>query len=196
MSDATRVGNGADTTHAYCRSRPHDDDHGHRRPRGDTHRGRQAPSDVDQGGRRGHRDNAHLRREGPAWSGASSGPQTSDYAYDAKDRVSSVTDALGRATQYDHDAGGRVSAVTQPGGGVFGFAHDPMDRLTEVTLPGGAKHRLTYTPAGRVKSYRPAGSGATGYVNARDADGALTSTTLPGGARSPTGTTGAVASIR
>lgn len=107
------------------------------------------------------------------------GGESTTYAYDARDRLASRQDALGRTTSYTTDATGRTSSVTVPGGQAYGFGYDALDRMTQVTMPGGATHQMTYTPAGRPKSYAPPGSGA-GYVKTRDADGKTAKTVTPG----------------
>jgi RHS repeat-associated protein len=108
------------------------------------------------------------------------GARQHTYAYDAHDRATSVTNALGQATRYGYDASGRLTSTTLPGGEVYGFGLDGLGRPTGVAMPNGAVHGLSLTAAGRFAGYQPPGGGP-GYVTAYDADGAPRSTTMPSG---------------
>lgn len=57
---------------------------------------------------------------------------TTSFNYLAAD-LSSVTDALSRATQLDHDALGRLRSITDPLGNLTRFSYDAMDRLLNTT---------------------------------------------------------------
>jgi RHS repeat-associated protein len=108
------------------------------------------------------------------------GDQSVEYTYDDHDRLAAGTDALGHKTSYEYDEAGRLTSVKTPAGESYGYEHDGIDRLKKLTLPSGASAQLTFTPAGRLQSFQPPGSGA-GYRNAYDADGLPKTTTLPAG---------------
>lgn len=70
---------------------------------------------------------------------------TTTYAYDAQDRLASVTDPVGRETTFDHlGPGGRLSKVTDPAGRETLFEHDAEGNLRRVVLPDGADRRFDY----------------------------------------------------
>jgi RHS repeat-associated protein len=90
------------------------------------------------------------------------------YSYDALDRVTSVTDPMGRVTAYGYDALSRQTAISNPAisanpllqksftpDGLLasltdanshstGFAYDGLDRLTTTTYPLGSTEGFTY----------------------------------------------------
>jgi YD repeat-containing protein len=67
------------------------------------------------------------------------------YAYDALNRVTSVTDSRGPFTiSYTYDSGGRRKTMTDPGGGITTYEYDAAGRLTAVTDPAGREYRFEY----------------------------------------------------
>jgi YD repeat-containing protein len=52
--------------------------------------------------------------------------ETTDYTYDALDRLTSVEGPNGHTTGYTYDADGNQTAVTDPDGDTSGFATTPM----------------------------------------------------------------------
>lgn len=114
------------------------------------------------------------------------GNQTVKFTYDAHDRIATRTDALEHKTSYGYDEAGRLTSVEMPAGESYGYEHDGMDRLKKLTLPSGANARLNFTPAGRLESFLPPGSGL-GYRSGYDADGLPKTTTLPAGRKIETG---------
>ena len=101
------------------------------------------------------------------------------YGYDARNRVTTTTDAAGRQTVLGYDNADRVIQKTQPGGAVYQFAYDANGNRTQVVLPSGAPHLLGFTAVDLDASYTPPGNGS--YLRVHDIDRALTSMTLPGG---------------
>ena len=101
------------------------------------------------------------------------------YGYDARNRVTTTTDAAGRQTVLGYDNADRVIQKTQPGGAVYQFAYDANGNRTQVVLPSGAPHLLGFTAVDLDASYTPPGNGS--YLRVHDVDRALTSMTLPGG---------------
>ncbi len=70
---------------------------------------------------------------------------TSDYAYDAQDRVTSVTTPNGTVA-YTYDPNGNRAAMTTPSG-TTSYQYNGNDQLTQVTAPMGQTN-LTYTNVG------------------------------------------------
>ncbi|MBZ0318928.1 MAG: hypothetical protein K8L91_21110 [Anaerolineae bacterium] len=70
---------------------------------------------------------------------------TSDYAYDAQDRVTSVTTPNGTVS-YTYDPNGNRASMTTPSG-TTSYQYNGNDQLTQVTAPMGQTN-LTYTNVG------------------------------------------------
>ncbi len=71
------------------------------------------------------------------------------FGYDAKNNLSSVTDAEGRVTEFFHGGSGNLNRVTAPGGAQTSFAYDTHGRVEAVTQPtatdpAGAVTRFDY----------------------------------------------------
>lgn len=67
------------------------------------------------------------------------------YAYDALNRVVSVTDSRGPYTiGYSYDGAGRRKTMTEPGGGVTTYEYDGAGRLTGVVNGAGRAYRFEY----------------------------------------------------
>lgn len=96
-------------------------------------------------------------REYSDTSGCATLYATTTYSYDALDRLTGVTDALGNATTLGYDSLGQKTAMTDPDMGAWqyayttngqldyqvdaknqtiDFSYDTLDRLTSTTMPG------------------------------------------------------------
>ncbi|MFP8874034.1 MAG: RHS repeat-associated core domain-containing protein, partial [Myxococcota bacterium] len=125
---------------------------------------------------------------------------TATVAYDALDRVASVTNAAGETMAFTRDAMGRVTAVTDPGGQAWAQSYDAEGLLATLTDPLGATTSLSRDALGRVTSVTsPLGfetsmaydsmGRATGRTDALgrtttrsyDTNGRIASVSLPGG---------------
>lgn len=86
------------------------------------------------------------------------------YAYDAQDRVVSVTDPLTRVTRLGYDAAGNRTALTDAAGQVTTYAYDVADQLVNMTYSDGttANATFTYDSLGRRKSMTD-GTGTSAY---------------------------------
>jgi RHS repeat-associated protein len=71
------------------------------------------------------------------------------YAYDDRDRLEGVTDALERSETYAYDAKNRLAQLTDRKGQVITYAYDARDRITQITRPDGAETRR-YDAVGRL----------------------------------------------
>jgi len=99
------------------------------------------------------------------------GSRTNSFAYDAKMRLASVTDALQRTVQFAYDDADRVTSQTQSDGRVVGFTYDAAGNLTSVTPPSRPQHLFTFTPVDLESTYTPPtvpGSGSTQYAYNKD----------------------------
>jgi RHS repeat-associated protein len=90
-------------------------------------------------------------------AGTSQGAQSWTYGYDAKNRLTSTTDAAGNQVSYAYDAADRLIKTTLPGGEVYQFTYDANGNRTQVTMPNSGNHLLTYTPVDLESSYTPPG---------------------------------------
>ncbi len=101
----------------------------------------------------------------------SDGQTTNSWGYDAYNRVSNYTDALGHLIQYRYDGAGNLTNLIYPGGknvfytydknnhimGVRDWggrqsiiAYDADSRVTSITRPNGTSRIITYDGAGEV----------------------------------------------
>ncbi len=90
---------------------------------------------------------------------ATRGTLAFQFAYDAGDRLTSITDALGHITAYGHDAAGRPTSVTLPSARVVGIHRDASGNVDRIDMPGppGVQHVLTSDPLDRLASYTAPG---------------------------------------
>ncbi|MEW6027695.1 MAG: RHS repeat-associated core domain-containing protein [Planctomycetota bacterium] len=123
------------------------------------------------------------------------------YAYDALDRLVSVTDAEGRVRRYIYDAAGRLVQVIDgnsqaeqtydytPNGRVAWirdannntttYTYDGYDRLVSTAYPNGSTDIFTLDAAGRVTALTTRNGQTIGYT--LDNLDRLTAKTIPGG---------------
>ena len=107
------------------------------------------------------------------------GAQFWSYGYDARNRVTSRTNALGALTLYDYDNADRLAQVTSPAGRVFKIAHDANGNRTQITMPSTAAHGFGYNAIDLPTSYTPPGNAS--LLRSYDTDDTIAQTTLPGG---------------
>ena len=112
------------------------------------------------------------------------------YVYDAKGRVTSVTDRGGAATDYVYDAAGNLESVTAPSNNdaatrpVTTYGYDSLTRLTAATERNGsstnASWAYAYDKAGnRLSQTRSGNTGATAgtFTTSYNAANQITATT-------------------
>ncbi|MEM9385516.1 MAG: hypothetical protein AAGA68_10675 [Pseudomonadota bacterium] len=68
---------------------------------------------------------------------------TTTYAYDANDRVVSITDPVGRITTLSYE-NATLQAITDPVGRLTSFAYDGDGNLLQVMFPDGTTREFTY----------------------------------------------------
>ncbi|MBE2320610.1 hypothetical protein DVA67_031915 [Solirubrobacter sp. CPCC 204708] len=111
----------------------------------------------------------------------SQGAESVTFAYDAKHRLVSETDAAGHVTGYVYDDADRVIEKRLPGGRTYRYSYDDNGNIETMTSPRGKVHRFGFTDGDRSQDYTPASS--TGkYARAYSNDRALQSVGLPSGA--------------
>ena len=70
--------------------------------------------------------------------------RSTNYTYDTRGRVASVTDARQRATEYSYDLADRMTAIKRPDGRQVTFTYDARGNLTSLTPPGRTAHTFAY----------------------------------------------------
>ena len=108
------------------------------------------------------------------------GAEQTTFAYDAKFRLASSTDAAGNATTYAYDGADRVVEKRLPGNKTYQYAYDADGNIRTLTNPLGKTHAFTSTGDDRPKAYTP--PGASAYERAYSTERTLDSTKLPSGA--------------
>jgi RHS repeat-associated protein len=115
-------------------------------------------------------------------SGSGLDARLTRFTYDAANRLTAVTDPLGRVVGLNYDAAGRPTQLLLPGIRTIGLAYDANGNRTAVTPPGRTAHSFSYSPTSLVSAYAPPtvpGAGQTTYLY--DDDGKITRRTNPDG---------------
>ena len=108
---------------------------------------------------------------GKLWREINPDDTYTEYAYDASDNISTITDAAGKTTTYDYDLFDRLTTVTQPGNVITGYAYDRQDNLITVTDAESHATTYVYDDLGRLVSTASPDTHTTTY--AYDASGNL-----------------------
>jgi RHS repeat-associated protein len=112
----------------------------------------------------------------------SRGSRQQTFAYNTRNELTSVTDALNRTTRFEYDAAERVRKQILPDLREIQFSYDSNGNITSVTPPSRPAHAFTFTPANLLGGYIPPvvlGGGATTFRY--NADRQLTLITRPDG---------------
>jgi RHS repeat-associated protein len=88
-------------------------------------------------------------------SQARSGGRVWTYNYDARGRLLSALDPLGRRDSLFYDSADRLTRHVLPGGREVAFAYDSTGNVTAVTPPGRPAHGFGYTPVDLTSGYTP-----------------------------------------
>ncbi len=87
-----------------------------------------------------------------------------DYGYDPAGNLAAVTDAQQQTTLYGYDALGRLTSTLPPGLPATTYAYDPVGNLTLLTAADGSRTTATYDALDRPTAIQyPATSAAPGY---------------------------------
>lgn len=106
-------------------------------------------------------------------------PVTTQYGYDASNRLTSITDPLGGTSRSEYDAAGRVSATIDPLGRRTEIAYDTLGFPVRTTFPDGTFELMSYDLDGNAQTQTDRAGRVTSF--AYDELGRLVRTTLPDG---------------
>jgi RHS repeat-associated protein len=106
-----------------------------------------------------------------------------DLSYNPQGRIFSVTDAAGRSTEFLYDAADRVSEIKTPLEKRYLFGYDAGGNPTGLTMPDGKHHGFTYNEQNLLSSYAPPSSSGTppSYSFSYDTEKNLTQFGFPSG---------------
>ncbi len=111
-------------------------------------------------------------------------PFTTQYVYDAANRLTAVTDPGGGIARIEYDAAGRVAARVDPLGRRTAHTYDALGRKTRTTFADGTSENLSYDANNNIASRTdPAGRVTTFTYDELDR---LLKTTLPDGTSTQT----------
>lgn len=116
---------------------------------------------------------------GKLWKQINFDGSFTEFAYDDSGNRSSVTSADNKTVSYAYDALNRVISVTQPGQVLTSYTYDPQGNLATVTDPNGNTTLYTYDDLGRLVETLSPDTGVTRY--AYNAAGKLESKTVNSG---------------
>lgn len=103
-------------------------------------------------------------------SGSGLSDRSATFSYDTNDRLTKITDVLGRDTVFAYGSNNNLNSITAPGGAVTSFTYDNDARVVSVTQPTGdssvnAVTRFAY-PAGQTLIADPNSDQAQSVSNA------------------------------
>jgi RHS repeat-associated protein len=107
--------------------------------------------------------------------------RTAAFSYNAQGFLASQTDPEGRSTSYAHDAVGRVTGITRPDASTVQFSYDSNGNMTVLTNPSATNHLFDYNKVNRQNAYQTPISGSYSYVY--DKDRRLKQADFPSGAQ-------------
>ncbi|HEV8436362.1 MAG TPA: RHS repeat-associated core domain-containing protein [Thermoanaerobaculia bacterium] len=81
------------------------------------------------------------------------GSRNTTFGYDARQRLKSIRDPLGRTVSYDYDDADRVTTETLPDGRQIQFSHDAAGNVTSISPPARPAHTFGFTPVNLLESY-------------------------------------------
>ncbi len=81
--------------------------------------------------------------------------RTTTLSYDFNGFVDNITDPLGRNISFDYDAAGRVTHRTLPDGRFVDYTYDANGNVTSITPPGRSAHVFNYIPVNLEQDYTP-----------------------------------------
>jgi RHS repeat-associated protein len=106
-------------------------------------------------------------------------PLTTSYAYDAANRLITLTDPAGGVSRTEYDAADRVTATVDPLGRRTTITYDTLGRRIRTTLPDGTFVSVTYDANGNLASQTDAAGRTVSF--AYDELNRQVRTTLPDG---------------
>ena len=79
--------------------------------------------------------------------------RSTEYSYDGFNRLTGITDNLGRSIELVYDGANRVTSLTLPDDNSVGLTYDVRGHLMSVTPPGRPPHTFAYAPNGLLQNY-------------------------------------------
>jgi RHS repeat-associated protein len=117
------------------------------------------------------------------------GQQANTFAYDARHRLLSTTDAGANTVEYRYDDADRVTEKRLPGGRTYRYGYDDDGNVASLTTPRGKVHTFGSTAGDRPRSYAPPAAASEGpvadparYLRTYTTERSLDSVKLPSGA--------------
>ena len=107
------------------------------------------------------------------------GSRQVSYTYNATGFVYSTTDPESKTTYFSYDAVGRVTDIKRPDSGILRFLYDANGNTTVLTNPSDINHIHSYNSVNLLDGYQTPISGSYRYLY--DADRRLVTTTFPSG---------------
>jgi len=101
------------------------------------------------------------------------------FTYNAQGFLESITDPENYTTSYAYDAVGRMTGIFRPDSSSIGFDYDQNGNMTVLTTPSSIDHGFGYNRVNRNTSYQAPISGTYSYVY--DRDRRLTQINFPSG---------------
>ena len=101
------------------------------------------------------------------------------YTYDAADRVTTVTDAMGNQRAYTYNAGGKITAIRDFDGNTAEFIYNPLGKVETYTDKEGQQVHFTYDKMWNIRSVTAPDHGRQEYFY--DDDNHLVKQILPMG---------------
>jgi RHS repeat-associated protein len=83
------------------------------------------------------------------------GNRVTNFTYDSRGRLQTITDPLNRTAVMVYDSVGRVLHQTLADGRVIDYSYDANGNLTSLTPPGQPAHEFDHTPVNLTKFYGP-----------------------------------------
>lgn len=111
------------------------------------------------------------------------GPRLTQFEYDSRGYLSSLTDPANRTVRFTRDASGRVLGLRAPDDREVLFGFQPNGNLRSITPPNRPAHLFDFTPVDLMETYRApdVGDGENVTRIERDLDKAIELTVLPDG---------------
>jgi YD repeat-containing protein len=87
--------------------------------------------------------------------GAGADAHARSFAYNSDGYVDYSQNPLSERTGFSYDLAGRITSQTLPDLRQIGFAFDPAGNVTGITPPGRPQHGFSYTPVNLQQRYNP-----------------------------------------
>ncbi len=112
----------------------------------------------------------------------SGGLRTRVFDYNSQGQLRRTTDPLGQSTEFAYDAVGRPTSIVLRDGATVAIDYDAENHLTGIIPPGRTRHAFAFNPAGLLEKYTPPNLGrdeSVAYLYNSDRN--LTNVALPDG---------------